>query len=293
MIAFYVLALVFGFVAAFAAVRAVTPSPSQVYEMRQRAAAKAEAQTIASPLLRVLWPVLAVLVPVARRMGKPEYREVLTRDIPLAGLPRVMTVDHLIALKLFLAVAAPLFVFLYLQSYVLALVAAGIGYILPDRMIKEQKQAREQKIVRGLPGAVDMLTLAVEAGMDFIAALQRVLDKGAKGPLREEIATIINDIRLGESRSGALRSFASRINVPEVVSFVGVLVQADRLGASIGEVLRNQADRMRTERFQRAEKAGAAASQKLLVPLAVFIFPAVLIVIVGPVVLSFIYGGGF
>lgn len=293
MIAFYVLALVFGFVAAFAAVRAVTPSPSQVYEMRQRAASKAEAQTIASPLLRLFWPALAVLVPVARRMGKPEYREQMSRDIPLAGLPRVMTVDHLIALKLFLAVAAPLFVFLYLQSYVLALVAAGIGYILPDRMIKEQKQAREQKIVRGLPGAVDMLTLAVEAGMDFIAALQRVLDKGAKGPLREEIATIINDIRLGESRSGALRSFASRINVPEVVSFVGVLVQADRLGASIGEVLRNQADRMRTERFQRAEKAGAAASQKLLVPLAVFIFPAVLIVIVGPVVLSFIYGGGF
>lgn len=293
MIAFYVLALVFGFVAAFAAVRAVTPSPSQVYEMRQRAAAKAEAQTIASPLLRLLWPVLAILVPFARRMGKPEYREQMTRDIPLAGLPRVMTVDHLIALKLFLAVAAPLFVFLNFQSYVLALAAGGIGYILPDRMIKEQKQAREQKIVRALPGAVDMLTLAVEAGMDFIAALQRVLDKGAKGPLREEIATIINDIRLGESRSGALRSFANRINVPEVVSFVGVLVQADRLGASIGEVLRNQADRMRTERFQRAEKAGAAASQKLLVPLAVFIFPAVLIVIVGPVVLSFIYGGGF
>lgn len=293
MIAFYFLALGFGFVAAFAAVRAVTPSPSQVYEMRQRAATKAEAQTIASPLLRLLWPVLAMLVPFARRMGKPEYREQMTRDIPLAGLPRVMTVDHLIGLKLFLAVAAPLFVFLNFDSYVLALAAGGIGYILPDRMIKEQKQAREQKIVRGLPGAVDMLTLAVEAGMDFIAALQRVLDKGASGPLREEIATIVNDIRLGESRSGALRSFASRINVPEVVSFVGVLVQADRLGASIGEVLRNQADRMRTERFQRAERAGAAASQKLLVPLALFIFPAVLIVIVGPVVLSFVYGGGF
>lgn len=293
MIAFYFLALVFGFVAAFAAVSAITPSPSQVYEMRQRAAAKAEAQSISSPLLRLLWPVLAVLVPVARRMGKPAYREQMTRDIPLAGLPRVMTVDHVIALKLFLAVAAPLFVFLQFQSWVLAAVAGLVGYILPDRMIKEQKQAREQKIVRGLPGAVDMLTLAVEAGMDFIAALQRVLDKGASGPLREEIATIVNDIRLGESRSGALRSFGNRINVPEVVSFVGVLVQADRLGASIGEVLRNQADRMRTERFQRAEKAGAAASQKLLVPLALFIFPAVLIVIVGPVVLSFIYGGGF
>ena len=128
--------------------------------------------------------------------------------------------------------------------------------------------------------------------MDFIAALQRVIDKGASGPLREEITTIVNDIRLGDSRSGALRSFANRINIPEVVSFVGVLVQADRLGASIGGVLRTQADRMRTERFQRAEKAGAMASQKVLVPLGLFIFPAVLIVIVGPVVLTMIYGGG-
>jgi tight adherence protein C len=289
---FYVLALVFGFAAAFLAVQAVTPSPSQVYEMRQRAAAKAEAQTIASPLLRLLWPILSALVPLARKMGSPEYRTRTARDIPLAGFPRIMTVDHLIALKLFLSVAAPLFVMLEFQNWVLAAVAGLVGYVLPDRMLKEQKHAREQQIVRGMPGAVDMLTLAVEAGMDFIAALQRVLDKGARGPLREEIATIINDIRLGDSRAGALRAFGNRINVPEVVSFVGVLVQADKLGASIGAVLRSQADRMRTERFQRAEKAGAAASQKLLVPLALFIFPAVLIVIIGPVVLSFIYGGG-
>jgi tight adherence protein C len=90
---------------------------------------------------------------------------------------------------------------------------------------------------------------------------------------------------------GPTQSITIGVNTSD--SFVGVLIQADRLGASIGAVLRTQADRMRTERFQRAEKAGAAASQKLLVPLAVFIFPAVLIVLIGPVVLSFIYGGGF
>ncbi|MCX6552472.1 MAG: type II secretion system F family protein [Acidobacteria bacterium] len=293
MVAFYFLALLFGFAAAFVAVQALTPSPSQVYELRQRAASRAEAQSIQSPILRLLWPLLSALLPIARKMGKPEYREQKTRDIPLAGLPRVVTVDHLLALKLLLTVSLPLIVLAEFQSVVLAVLGAGIGWILPDRMIAEQKRAREQKIVRAMPGAVDMLTLAVEAGMDFIAALQRVMDKAAAGPLREEIATIISDIRLGASRSAAMRSFSQRINVPEVVSFVGVLIQADRLGASIGEVLRNQADRMRTERFQRAEKAGAAASQKLLVPLILFIFPAVLIVIIGPVVLSFIYGGGF
>lgn len=288
---FYYFALLAGFGAAFLGVQALLPSPSQVYELRQRAAHRAEAQSITSPLLRLMWPLLAALVPLARRLGKPEYREAKGREIPLSGLPAVMTIDHLIAMKLVLAVALPIVVYAMLDSIFLALAGIPVGYFLPDRMVTEQRRAREQKIVRSMPGAVDMLTLAVEAGLDFIAGLQRVVDKGSEGPLREELASIINDIRLGASRSAALRTFAVRINVPEIASFVGVLVQADRLGASIGEVLRTQADRMRTERFQRAEKAGAAASQKLLVPLALFIFPAVIIVLIGPVALSFIYGG--
>ena len=292
MTVFYFLAILLAFAAAFMGVNALTPSASQVYELRQRAAARAEAHTIKSPLLRLLWPLLAAILPIARRFGTPEYREQLTHDIPLAGLPRAFTVDHLIAMKFVMAAIGFLLGLAYSGPF-MALIAAPLLYLLPQRMVAEQKRAREKRIVRALPGAVDILTLAVEAGLDFVAALQRVVDKAAEGPLREEVATIINDIRLGDSRSGALRAFGKRINVPEVVSFVAVLIQADRLGASIGEVLRAQADRMRVERFQRAEKAGAAASQKLLIPLAVFIFPAVILVLVAPVVLSFIYGGGF
>ena len=110
------------------------------------------------------------------------------------------------------------------------------------------------------------------------------------GPLRDELTTVLNDIRLGTSRAEALKAFAARVEVPEVSSFVSVLVQADALGASIGPVLQAQAERMRTERFQRAEREGAKASQKILFPLVLFIFPSVLIVIIGPVVLNFIYG---
>jgi tight adherence protein C len=292
MIVFKFLALLLGFGAGFIGLYALMPSPSQVYELRQRAATRAEAQTIASPLLRLLWPLILMFLPLAKRYGKPAYREQKAQEIPLAGLPPVMTVDHLIGMKFVLAIVGLLVGLMY-SGIVVGLIAAVVGFVLPDRMVTEQKRAREMAILRALPGSVDMLTLAVEAGLDFVAGLQRVIDKGAPGPLREEVATIINDIRLGDSRSGALRSFGRRINIPEVVSFVGVLVQADRLGASIGEVLRSQADRMRTERFQRAEKAGAAASQKLLIPLAVFIFPAVILVLVGPVVLSFVYGVGF
>ena len=276
----------------FAAVHALSPSASQMYELRQRAASRAEAHTIKSPLLRLLWPLLGAILPLTKRYGSLDSAHRRAAEIPLTGLPRVMTVDHLIAMKFVMSAVGLVLGYVYLGP-IIALIVAGLGFMLPDRMVKEQKAAREQKIVRALPSAVDMLTLAVEAGLDFVAGLQRVVDKAGDGPLREEVATIISDIRLGDSRAGALRSFGKRISVPEVVSFVGVLIQADRLGASIGDVLRSQADRMRTERFQRAEKAGAAASQKLLIPLAVFIFPAVILVLVGPVVLSFVYGGGF
>jgi tight adherence protein C len=164
------------------------------------------------------------------------------------------------------------------------------GFLLPDRLVSDLRKARERQIVRALPGAVDVLSLSVEAGLEFLMAIQRLVERRRFGPLRDELTTVLNDIRLGTSRGDALKAFATRVEIPDVSSFVSVLVQADALGASIGPVLQSQAERMRTERFQRAEREGAKASQKILFPLVLFIFPAVLLVIVSPVVLTFIYG---
>jgi tight adherence protein C len=294
MILLYLGALALMFAAAAGLVYAAFPSRSLAFELRSRTEGQAEAALIQSPLFRLLWPLLAAMAPYAKRLGSPAYREAKGWELPLSGMPRVMTVDHLLAFKVVLAACLPL-LGVWLGGIFMNPVALGglavAGYFLPDRMVTEQRRAREQRILRALPSAVDMLTLAVEAGMDFLSGLQRVVDKGASGPLREEIMTIVNDIRIGDTRTGALKSFSRRINIPEIISFVGVLVQAERLGAPVGSVLRSQADRMRTERFQRAEREGAKASQKLLLPLAVFIFPAVMLVIIGPVALSFIYGG--
>jgi tight adherence protein C len=293
MILLYVFALVGMFAAAAVAVYGLMPSPSQMYDLKARTTGRSEAATITSPIIRLLWPVLAALAPHVRKLGSEKYHEEKARELPLAGFPAVMQVDHLLALKVLMAVCVPVMLANFseaFQSPPFFLLAAALGYFVPDRVVTEQRLAREQKILRSLPAAVDILTLAVEAGQDFLTALQRVVDKGPTGPLRQEVTTIITDIRLGDTRAGALRAFARRIAIPEVVSFVGILIQAEKLGASIGSVLRSQADRMRTERFQRAEKEGAKASQKILVPLAVFIFPAVLLVIVGPAVLSFMFG---
>jgi tight adherence protein C len=172
---------------------------------------------------------------------------------------------------------------------VFTLIAIG-GFYLPDQLVKDLRKTREGQILRAMPGSVDVLSLSVEAGLEFVSAIQRLVERGAVGPLRDELATILNDIRLGKSRAEAFKGFSSRVEIPEISSFVSVLVQADMLGASIGPVLQQQAERMRVERFQRAEKAGARATQKILVPLVLFIFPAVLLVVLGPVALQFVYG---
>jgi tight adherence protein C len=296
MIVFYLLSLVAAFAAAALAVQALVPSPGAEYAARERRTERAQAAAIKSPLIRIVWPLLVLLAPRAGALAGPAYRQAKTRQLAQAGLPPAIRGEHFMALKLLMAVLLPAFMALQIETFrhpVFVVAIGGLGYWLPDRMLTEQRRLRQLRILRALPSAVDMLTLAVEAGMDFLASLQRVGTKGPAGPLREEVSTVVNDIRLGQSRSDALKAFSDRVDLPEVASFVSVLVQADRLGSSISTVLRTQADRMRTERFQRAEKEGAKATQKLLFPLALFIFPAVLIVLIGPAVLSYLSVQGF
>jgi tight adherence protein C len=164
-----------------------------------------------------------------------------------------------------------------------------LAFHLPDRLLAGSRAARERAIVRSLPGAVDVLSLSVEAGLEFLMALERLVKRGLTGPLRDELTEVLNDIRLGTTRSNALRAMATRLEIQQVSSFVSTLVQADLLGASIAEVLKQQAAFLRSERFQRAEKAGGQATQKIIFPMMLFIFPAVLLVVIAPVVLKFIY----
>jgi tight adherence protein C len=143
-----------------------------------------------------------------------------------------------------------------------------------------------------MPYVMDRLTLSVEAGLDFVAGIGKVVEKSQPSPLIEEMRSVLQEIQVGNTRQQALRNLSTRVQMQEISSFVSLLVQADELGASIGPVLRSQSDLLRTQRFQRAEKAGAAAAQKILFPLVLCILPAVFIMIFGPIALSFLYGGG-
>jgi tight adherence protein C len=253
----------------------------------------ADARPLPSLWLKLLYPVLSGLAPFFQAVPWPGFRERMPVELDRAGVGDHLTPNHVLAMKALFAIVIPLVaaqIIELLGNPAMMVLVAVASFFLPDKLIADMRKAREAEIVRALPNAVDVISLSVEAGLEFLTAMQRVVERGGIGALRDELATILNDIRLGKSRADALKAFAARIERPEIGSFVSVLVQADLLGASIGPVLQQQAERMRIERFQRAEKEGGRATQKILFPLVLFIFPSVLIVIMGPVILQFIYG---
>jgi tight adherence protein C len=177
-------------------------------------------------------------------------------------------------------------------SYGVIAGSAILGWFYPDLWIRSRIQERQKKVLRSLPFIVDLLALSTEAGLDFVGAIGKVVEKANPSPLLDELSQLLKEINVGSSRQEALREMALRLDMSEVSSFVAILISADSMGASIGKILRQQSDTIRVERMVRAEKAGAAASQKVLFPLVLFIMPAVILMVFGPVVLSFIYPNG-
>lgn len=283
--------LVVGLACLFASVVLLFSGPTAP-KSRDAAAPVSEVPQGAPAFVKVFFPVIAAFAGPAKAIGWPAYRERASREIARAGWGEGFTVDHLLATKFLSALFIPLFgalLFAIVRNPAVFLMFAALAFFLPDRMLAGSRAARERQILRSLPGAVDVLSLSVEAGLEFLIALERLVKRGLSGPLRDELTAVLNDIRLGTTRSDALRAMATRLEIPQLSSFVSTLVQADMLGASIGDVLKQQASFLRTERFQRAEKAGGQATQKIIFPMMLFIFPAVLLVVAAPIILKFIY----
>jgi tight adherence protein C len=166
-----------------------------------------------------------------------------------------------------------------------------MGYVIPDMHARANKSKRSREVVIDLPFFIELLALSTQAGADFFGAIQKITQKAEDSVLAQELEKVLRDLRLGSTREKALRDMAYRLDVPEVSSFVNVLTDADATGASISDVLKEHSAQMRLERFVRAEKAGARASQAMLIPLIMFILPAVFVIVFAPVALQFIYGG--
>jgi tight adherence protein C len=214
-----------------------------------------------------------------------------------AGRPLELTAGEVLALMqvsaaLFLAggVALSFWLRLGFAVWVLGLVGGGAYPLL---WLRDRMRVRQRAILRALPYGIDLLTLAVEAGLDFTAALAKVVEKGPKGPLAEELSVAIRELKLGKTRDEALRHLARRVDLPPLNSFVQALVQADRMGTPLGQVLRTLSTQMRVARTQRAEKLANEAPVKLVLPLVFFIFPTLFLVLFGPIAYQVFFGGSF
>lgn len=166
------------------------------------------------------------------------------------------------------------------------LVFAAGGAYWPLMWLRGQVKRRQDAIRRGLPYALDLLTLSVEAGLDFTQALERIVRKLGPTPLAIELGATLRDIQLGRTRSQALRELGLRVDVVELNSVVSALIQADELGSSLGPILRVQSDQLRVRRSQQAEKQAMEAPVKILLPLILFIFPTIFIMIFGPIAIK-------
>lgn len=238
---------------------------------------------------RVLGPMLQKFAAVAMRISPAGNRVMLARKLQAAGVKG--------SPQVFLAVKGALVlggvVVGLLGALVLkmpALLPIGIGvsalsFIGPDMYLTRKARARSEEMARMLPDTLDLLTVSVEAGLGFDAAIGKVCEK-MDGPLIEEFAIMAREIRVGEARRNALRNMGERAGSPEVQSFARSIIQADELGTSLGRTLRVQAQDMRIKRQIAAEEKAMKAPVKMLFPTVLFIFPAMFIVILGPAFLN-------
>lgn len=256
-----------------------------------------------SLILRLSMPFIrAYILPSVKNLNIENFRKTMKKKISSAGIQDEISPDELFSLKILLAIGIPFIAFIYnlglqiANPFLLIVIFATMGYFFPDLWIRGMIKDRQQKIRLAIPFVVDLLSLCTEAGLDFMAAIQRVVRKAKKSPLIDELEYVLAELKLGTTRAEGLRNMANRVEMPEVSSLVAVLVTADQMGASISGALKSQSEQIRSERFIRAEKTGAAASQKILFPLIFFIVPAVFIVVLGPLVarlLQQLFTGGF
>jgi len=170
------------------------------------------------------------------------------------------------------------------QQALVVLVFAAVGWMFPGLWLKGRLGARQKLVIKSLPDALDLVTTCVEAGLGLDGALARVAEK-SRGPLPDELTRMLREVAMGKLRREALTEMADRIGVDELTSFVNAIIQAEQLGVGIAQVLRVQSDQMRIRRRQRAEQSAHEAPIKMIFPLVLFIFPAFMLVILGPAVI--------
>jgi tight adherence protein C len=247
---------------------------------------------------RVLRPMIQRLARVSRRQEGGMIARIDAK-LEKAGYPGGLRGADWVGVKLLalitFAVISFLLGLLLTQTFAAALLAAllgaAIGYLAPEFWLGRKMRARSMAMMLQLPDCLDLLTISVEAGLGFDAALAKVVEK-MEGPLVDEYRQALAEVRMGRARRDALRDVANRADSQPVSNFIGAIVQAEQLGVPIAKVLQIQSTQLRIQRRQRAEEAAAKAPVKMLFPMVGCIFPTIFIVILGPAVVTVMGGVG-
>jgi tight adherence protein C len=248
------------------------------------------------PMLKLAWPLVTFIEYHLTARFPPDWLEKTHKKLQETGVGYLMSAEQFYAVRVFAAIGTVLVAWVLLgaieeDSFILLALFALGGYCFPLIWLGDMRAQRRKAVLRSLPVYLDFITMAVEAGLNLNGALNQAMDKGPPGPLRNELYMVVRDLRAGVPRADALRRMEKRLDMEEITSFVGTVIQAEKMGARLGTALRVQAVQRRTERFQRAEKLAMEAPVKLILPLIVFIFPVTFIVLAFPIVMKFLMEG--
>lgn len=238
--------------------------------------------------IRLLWPLVNLATNIIGPRLSPNQLEPAHRKLQAAGQDFVLSPEQLYGLRavsIMLVALFPCLVCFMLDKhgfmlYFTCLLFGGmIGYFYPDLWLGERRKKRQRLVIKDLPVFLDFIVMTVEAGMNITGGIEQATQKGPPGPLAQEFTRLLRDLRSGLPRAEALRRMSDRMDMTQISSFTGTLIQADRVGASLGMTLRAQASQRREERFLRAEKMALEAPVKMMLPLVMFFFPLVFLVL--------------
>jgi tight adherence protein C len=288
------LLVLLGVIGLFMVLRSSTPSQS-IEERLNELAASGQSFTLEEIELsqpftqRVLVPLLEKVSSLAQRFTPSNSIESVRHKLELAGIAHKIKPTQFLGIRMMgsmvLGILSLLVAFAgtipFGQRLLMIVIAFALGYLVPGIWLGSKISRRQNDIQKALPDALDLLTICVEAGLDFTSSMQKVAEKW-DNELSAAFMRTVQEMQLGKLRREAMRNMADSMDVADVTSFVAAIVQADSLGVSMAKVMRIQSDTMRMKRRQRAEEKARQAPVKMMLPLVFFIFPTILIVLLGP-----------
>ena len=250
---------------------------------------------------RVVYPIARKLGEITVKFTPQNWLNSISKKLELGGNPGKIDPSVFLVLQLVAAVGVGALALMILTSqgstppaqiFLLTLAGTGAGFYIPQFYLSSNVTKRQKNVRRAMPDALDLLTICVEAGLGFDAAMAKVVEKW-NNQLSLALNRVLQEIQLGKLRREALKSMAENIGISEMTSFVAAVIQSEQLGVSMAKVLRIQADQMRVRRRQLAEEAAHQAPIKMLLPMAFIIFPSLLIILLAPAAFQIMKSGMF